>query len=260
VPTPRRVLGFAVLLAVALSSASAAELRLETENDLLSKSATPDDLYTFSFAAAVEQGPLLFSLRENAFTDRAAGIRFDETYLSVGRSLAWRGFALSGEIGVAHVGKGLLGQGAQNTVHRWIDDDQVYLRYGSGSLHPHAAFVVQRPLATTAVGDFAAIADADVTPGLKSVGFVGARAVLAPRAPVSVDVAAGARFAHASLESLEPHLERAAPAVRISILLRGSVYVSWSVNQFGDGREHLSAGYRFGSSPTAAGLQRIGVP
>lgn len=65
------------------------EVRVETGNDFLTSNPTEDDLYSFALEIAVDRGPWTLTLQENIFTDKAAGIRFDETYARVGRQLVF---------------------------------------------------------------------------------------------------------------------------------------------------------------------------
>jgi hypothetical protein len=102
---PRRVRrrGGWPLYALALSTLliptglRAGEILFDADNDFLTSNPEDDDLYTFSLAFGWKWGEQTLRLRENAFTDKDAGIRFDETYLTVVRELplnaGWRGSA-----------------------------------------------------------------------------------------------------------------------------------------------------------------------
>src|SRR5688572_5006794 len=93
-------LQLALLLAFVSAPAFAQDLYLRTENDIFSTQPARDDLHTFAVAFEVERDETLFALREDAFTDRAGGIRFDETQLSIGRALPdLAGWSARGEIG-----------------------------------------------------------------------------------------------------------------------------------------------------------------
>ena len=175
----RRLVFLAVPLlgmAVALP-APGQELRFSTENDVFSGDDAEDDLYTFAVALEMERGPYTLSLRENAFTDRAAGARFDETYLSIGRALpglgAWQVYA---EAGAVHVGHGLFGEGVQNAVHRLLDQEEVELTYRGASLHPRLAVIAERPFAVAGGLDVLALGprfEVDSVPGLRSLALAG---------------------------------------------------------------------------------------
>ncbi len=250
-----QLLTSALLLATLASHAGAAELRFTTENDLLGRNPTPDDLYTFSVAFEVDRGPLTFSMRENAFTDRAAQVRFDETYLTVGRAVpglgTWSAYA---ELGAAHVGRGLLGEGVQNTVHRLIGDDEVELPYEGSSLHPYVALSGDRSFAVGRRLEVGPRLEADSVPGLRTLALAGAQARWQLRAGVALHLLLGARWSHASFGPLEPHLDGLAAAARVGVVLRDRIFITWSSNDYGDQREHWSVGYRL--TPLGAGGRR----
>ena len=226
-------------------AAEAVEVRLTTENDLVGDDQTPDDLYTFSLGLEAQFRGYTVSLRENAFTDRAAGVRFDETYLSVGRALPdlgdWR---IAAEAGLVHVGHGLFGQSLQNTVHRMIGGDEVDLRYVGSSLHPRLAMTAERSYPIGERLDAGPFARFDSVPGLRTYSVVGAHGSWQPTANLAVQAVVGGRHTHASLDYLEPHLAEYAAVARIGVVLNERYILSWSYNEYGDEREHLTVGYR----------------
>ncbi len=220
-------------------------LRFSTENDLLTDRARRDDLYTFSLALEVERRGFALSLRENAFTDRAAGIRFDETYLSVGRALGDLGpWSFSGEVGIAHRGRGLFGERVQNGVHRALGGDEVELEYLGSSLHPRLALVAERRFAAGGRLDWGPRLEADVVPGLRSWALLAASATWRPSPRLAVEAMAGGRFTHASYAPLRPHLESRSLAAKVGVVVAERWFLSWSYGDFGEKREHLAAGYR----------------
>jgi hypothetical protein len=240
--------------------------RFATENDVLTSNPTDDDLYTFAVAFELERAPYRFTLRENAFTDRAAGVRFDETSLNVSRALS-AGRALGGvapwsgrlEAGVVRVGRGLLGQGAQNAIHRLIGDDEVDLPYHGSSLHPRLGLEAERILVTSRRLSVGARVEASTAPGLRSDVLAGAEGTWEPGRRLAVRVLGGVRYAHASLDPLKPHVERFAPAARVAVTLFDNIVLSWTYNDYGDGREHVSLGFRTAPgtpmAPGATGAQ-----
>ncbi len=249
-PRPRRSIRFAALLVAFAWLAhplAAAEVHLTTENDLLSDHHTPDDLYTFSLALETRRGLHSISLRENAFTDRAAGLRFDETYLSIGRPLPIvRGWSATLEVGAVHVGHGLFGEQAQNRVHRAIGGDHVDLRYTDSELYGRLALAAQRPVGLRPGLELAPLVEIDSAPGFRSLGLAAVRADWKPTATVAVHAMLGARFADASYDPLAPHLARAASAARVGVTVAERYYLSWSYNDHGERRGHLTIGYRLG--------------
>jgi hypothetical protein len=237
-----------LLAALVASTAARAEpvgFRFATENDVLTRNPTDDDLYTFAVAFELERAPYRFTLRENAFTDRQEGVRFDETSLSVGRALNGPApWSARLEAGVVRVGRGLLGQDAQNAIHRLIGDEEVDLEYYGSSLHPRLGLEAERVLITGRRLAVGARVEASTTPGLRSDVVAGAEGAWEPRRWLGVRVFGGLRYAHASLAPLEPHVERFAPAARVAVTVYDSVFVAWTHNDYGDGREHISLGLR----------------
>ena len=246
-PRRHRIL-FTSLLALFVpgdAPALAQTIRLSTENDLLTRQEARDDLYTFAVAFEVERPGYVASLRENAFTDRAAGIRFDETYASFGRDLGSAGpWRFSGEAGLVRTGQGLFGERAQNAVHQAVGSDEVELRYLASTLHPRAALVAERRFGRGASADWGPRIEADFAPGLRSWIVLGATAAWQPGPRIAVEAMAGVRFTRADYAPLEPHLAEVAPAAEIGVVLGERFFLSWSYGDYGEKREHLSAGYR----------------
>jgi hypothetical protein len=234
----------ALILTLAAASVGAQVIRLSTENDILTNSGPADDLYTFSVAIEVESHGFEGSLRENAFTDRVAGTRFDETYLSIRRPIPGLGaWNLDAELGVVHVGKGLFGEKAQNAVHRAIGSDEVELEYIGSSTYSRMAFTASRRLDDTGQFTWGPRLDVDVVPGLRSWALIGAEAAWQPASRFVVELQAGGRFTDVSYAALEPHLATSAFAGRASVVFDERFFVTWSYNDYGDEREHLSVGY-----------------
>ena len=245
---PLAVLAAALLAAAALALPAGAQgIRFSTGNDILTDERTQDDLYTFSVALEIERGAYTFALRENAFTDRAAAVRFDETYLTVGRSFAGpRAWRLDAEAGLVHVGHGLFGEDAQNAVHSLLDQEEVELRYVGSDLHPRLTLAAERPFSVSqklAVGPRLEI---DAAPGLRSFAVAGGQMLWQPGRRVAVQLLAGGRYSEADFEPLEPHLDGWAPVARLGLTLADRVFLAWTYNDYGDEREHLTIGYRLG--------------
>jgi len=241
-------LGLTLLAAALASPAQAQGLRISTGNDLFSGDRQArDDLYTFSATIEVERGAYTFGLRENAFTDRAAGVRFDETYLSVGRDIplgpSWQVHA---EAGLVHVGHGLFGQSAQNAVHRLLHQAEVELRYQGSELLPRLALVAERPFAVASGLTVGPRFELDGVPGLRSFALAGAQVLWQPSDRFALQVLAGGRYSDASLDLLEPHLAEFTAVVRLQLALAERIYLAWAYNDYGDEREHLTVGYRLG--------------
>lgn len=235
----------ALILALTGAPAAGQVVRLSTENDILARSGPSDDLYTFSVAIEVQGLGFDWSLRENAFTDRAAGTRFDETYLSVRRPVPVGGpWSLSAEAGVVHVGEGLFGENVQNAVHRAVGSEEVELEYIGSSVYPRLAFTAAHAIDSNGRFTWGPRLDVDVVPGFRSWALVSAEAAWRPASRFTVELQAGGRFTDVSYDALEPHLATSAPAGRMSVVFEDRIFVSWSYNDHGDEREHVSVGYR----------------
>lgn len=119
-----------LLLAGSALPTGAVEITLQTANDPISGSDRPDDLYTAALGLDLSFAKHRWTLGERMFTDRERGLRFDETFLEATRELSLpAGWLAEVSGGVLHVGHGLLGEGAQNEVHRWVGSERVELPY-----------------------------------------------------------------------------------------------------------------------------------
>lgn len=250
--TPRHLLSvllvgtlFAIGLAV---PAGAGELVLETENDFLTQN-QKDDLYTFSVTLGWQWDKTAFRLRENAFTDREASRRFDETYLTVGRELPLRpGWTGRAEAGVAHVGKGLFGESAQNAVHRVIGDPEVDLDYiGGDRLHPYGRLEIERVVVHGSRLASGPVVELQTAPGFKSSALVAWRAEWDTPGPLALQATAGGKWADTELGPLVPWISRRDAYASLEIGFWDRFVLTWSYNAHGTAREHMSLGYRLAS-------------
>lgn len=252
----RRFTLLTVLLLLALfggaARAGAWEIRLTTGNDLLVTD--QDDLYTFAVSLQMNQGPYDLSFHENAFTDRQAGIRFDESHLTVGRQVSVDGpWSLYAAGGIVRVGEGLFGEEAQNAVHDLLGGDEVELSYVHSSVHGRAMLIAERSFGLRPGLSVGPRVEVDAIPGLRSHAILGGHLSWDSASGwLSVEARVGARFSEASHDALEPHLVPVAPAARIGAVVRGKVVLTWSYNEYGDEREHLGLGFRV-SSPDLRG-------
>jgi hypothetical protein len=232
-----------LLFALVAVGAGAQGIRFSTENDILTDNPTKDDLYSFALGFEVERHGLVWSLRENGFTDRAAGLRFDETFLTVGYFVpkleTWTLFVAGG---VAHLGEGIFGERTQNAVHRAIGDDEVHLGYTGSSFHPRFELRAERASGAGPAA-WGPRFELESVPGLRSHATVGAQGLWQPSGRVEVHLFAGVRWSDASFAPLEPHLVELAAAARVGVVVDGRFFLSWSYNEYGDEREHLAVGY-----------------
>jgi hypothetical protein len=243
-----RFLFFFALLFGALTSwagpAHGDELRLSTENDFFVESRHKDDLYTFSVGLDFERGPYTFELQEHAFTDREAQVRFDETHLVVTRLLAGPSWDLELTGGVVHVGKGLFGESTQNAVHDLFGNEEVRLPYADSELYARAGAAVQRWWLFGEGLTLGPHVEIDLVPGLHSHAVVAGQLEWQAARHVAVQLLAGHRFTKADNEALERRLASNAAIGRLSLILAQRIEVTWSYNERGDQREHLTVGYR----------------
>jgi hypothetical protein len=255
---PAALFAFFLALFVALSvprPSHAQVVRLSTNNDTFGGGAPRDDLYTFAVQFDVESRGHRVSLRENAFTDRVGGTRFDETVLAVGRDVVWtlagREIHASVEAGVARVGKGIFGEPAQNAVHRAIGGDRVDLPYQAAHVYPQFAVTTERLFEWTEGVEVGPRVEAEWILGLRSHAVLGVQGRWRHTGMrLSVDGFVGSRFTSAEFAPLEPHLAGTAAIARLTLSVRDRMFVAWSYNDYGDEQAHLHLGYRFVASET----------
>lgn len=246
-PAPRTLtLALFLLFAPAIGPLAAQRIEFTTENDLFTDDTARDDLYTFAVELATERHGTHFALREDAFTDRAAGVRFDETGWSLGRALplrrSWQSY---GEVGAVRIGRGLFGEEVQNTVHRALGSDELALEYLAPSLHGRLAFASERSFApggTVAVGPRIEL---EWVSDIRAHAIVAAAVQWRPNAAFAVDLLAGGRWSDADLAVLAPHIRPFAAVAEVGVTVYDRIRLAWSYNDHGDGRTHLAVGYRF---------------
>lgn len=248
------------------TAARATDIRLVTDNDFLGSNETQDDLYTFAVIVEIDKGPLTWTVAENAFTDRAAGFRFDETHVSAGRLLPEHLFgrwSVWAEAGVAHVGEGLLGEDLQNAFHDLIGSDEVTLDYADkNSYYAHLGLEAGRQSSVAGGLTVGPHLEAHSYVGFKDDAMVGVRSRWQPTralfSRLEVDVIVGARYSHASFEPLARHLDEVSAAAQLEISTPGGLVINWSRNRYGTDREHVALGYRIGGgeSPRRGGPWR----
>jgi hypothetical protein len=236
---------FALLLTLALPGAEAAELQLTVANDPVSGSSRPDDLYTAELGLTVDFERVRVTAGERMFTDRERGLRFDETFLAIGRDLPdLAGWQAEADLGVLRAGRGLLGQDVQNEVHRWTGSDKVDLPYAPGNHHfPTAELSLARPFSQIGATHLRSEAGAFTAPGFRHwlrAGVVAERP-LGDRAAVRLGL--GVRADQVDTDWLGDRVSDVAPTAELAVAYR-SLILRWSYNDYGTRTGHVTLGVR----------------
>lgn len=233
------------LLAASLAAPAAAQLRIVTANDFLTSNRRADDLYTGAFSLEIAKGRYRFTAGEDIFTDSEKGLRFDETYFAVERGLPSRGaWRSSAQVGLVHVGEGLLGERAQNAVHRLIGNETVDLDYvDSNRLYPTLKLRFERPLISRRGLSLTSYTEAFSAIGFKEHAAAGLQVVWPALSSASFIAGFGARYSSARFEPLAPYMSGLAPAWQAGVRLLESTSLIWSYNEFGTKAQHFTLGY-----------------
>ncbi|MDH3283923.1 MAG: lipid A deacylase LpxR family protein, partial [Acidobacteriota bacterium] len=232
----------------------AGEIRFTFANDFLVGNTIKDDLYTFAAAVEFTHEHWDVALWENAFTDSAHDLRFDETYLTASRTIALSEKWLAEiEGGVLHVGEGLLGQSSQNSFHRLIGDNELNLTYiRDEHLHAKARVGLRRHFR---VGDRLWI-----TPRIDLDASFGFRRDVTPRASVlwqgerglAFIGGLGWRLTSVDLEALEPWIAESGPTAEAGLRIHDHWSVLWTYNEYGTEVRHLRINYNWSISDSRA--------
>lgn len=235
---------------VAPRPAVAAEITFTTSNDPVSSNDRPDDLYTAELALDVHLDGKDLVLRERMFTDHERGLRFDETSLGLSRPVrrlaGWGGEA---GLGILHVGRGLLGESAQNAVHRWVGSEEEDLRYAAGHrLYPMATLSLARPLHVAS--NFGAVrsqVEAVAAPGFHSSLRVGLVAERSLAGGLALLAGVAGVLHQVDTDLLGDTVASNGVAWDVGLGWR-DVFVVLSHNAYGTESRHLTLGYRFSPS------------
>jgi len=229
---------------------------LTTSNDLLSRDGG-DDLYTAALELELGNEAGRVILGERMFTDRARGVRHDETYLEIGRDLPTPGgWQTEVRAGLLRVGRGLAGEAAQNVVHRWVGSEPVELRYAEGT----DLFASLGARSSSALGRWGGVwfgsrVEAYTAPGFRSwvrAELVGERAL---GAGIAVRARAGARIDDVETSRLAPYVAGSGWSAGLSIFWR-RLSLGWSRNDDGTGSQHVTLGVRIGPQAPSGNLPR----
>ncbi len=242
-------------LPLAAATESGSKLLLTTGNDLLAGNPFDDDLYTASLALQIEKRGITYSLEERMFTDKEAGRRFDETWLVVSSELPlgsrWR---LRPRLGAVHVGRGLIGESGQNSIHRLIGGDEVDLRYvDQDRLHGVIGVQAVRPLRAGWRGTVDLVVDAQQAVGFGRHAQVGVRGHLQLTRLIELHWDAGYRWSSTRQPLLRSHLRDGNPTLGAGVVVLDRYVFDWTYNRYGTGTRHLTLGYRL---PIGGGERR----
>jgi len=234
---------FLVLFSLLAAPTFAITLQVMIANDPSFGSESPDDLYTAGIGFELDRDLRHYSFGERMFTDREAGLRFDETYLNVERHLkGWGRWQPTLGLGVLHIGKGLLGESAQNSVHHLIGSEQIHLDY-QGDNRFFGEFLArlerQDELANNAL--LVTAIELRSAPGFRTWLRSTTRYEASFSRNFTYFVAAGFHAEEASFDLLERNIERWGLAGDAGISWR-SLTLRWSYNDLGTKTSHLILG------------------
>jgi hypothetical protein len=238
----------AVCLTASLAGARAdTELILRTANDLGVLLPGKDDLYTASLGVELGVGEIGFALEELMFTDREAGLRFDETYLTASYALPERsGWESRIEAGAVHVGNGIFGEEFQNFVHRLLNIEEVELDYiDEEETHPLLRVDVQRPFAATPELEVGPWIDLFEAFDFKRHAILGATLHWQASGKFSVFGNAAARYSETDLDALGPWTGGWGPQFEAGFGYGRFVRVSYSFNHYGAEEHHFHLSFHW---------------
>ena len=235
----------AFLLWIQAAPAPADNISLVLANDFLASNELDDDLYTAAFLIDIDQGHYRWQVGENLFTDKDNGLRFDETFLTVERSVFREGpWRVWGQAGVLHVGEGFLGENAQNSVHGLIGGEDVELDYiDEDSYHATARVKVDRDLPDWRRVDFSATAEVYGAFGFKTHASTALQARRPINRIVTLHGALGGRYSTTELDALDARTQRFGVTWEAGAVLYDKVSLAWSQNHFGTGSQHFNVVY-----------------
>jgi hypothetical protein len=222
-------------------------LTLRTSNDLGVITPGKDDLYTATLGVEGGTGRVRFALDELMFTDRQAGLRFDETYLTASYTLPrLSGWEWRVEGGAVHVGNGIFGQDFQNFVHRLLNIEEVELEYiEEEKIHPHLRVEVERPFAATPTLEVGPWVDLFEAFDFKRHAILGAALRWQGSGKLSAFGRVAARYSSTGLDVLEPWMEGWGPQLEAGFGYGRFLRVSYSFNHYGTEEHHFHLSFHW---------------
>ncbi len=246
---------FFILFGIVAAPADSLEVWLAHANDFLTENEVQDDYYTSAFSLRFLAGGYRVSLEENAFTDSERGLRFDETYVSLGRSLpAWGRWHPEAEAGLLHVGEGLFGERLQNGFHRLIGDEEVELEYvEERELYLTGKLSLRRLREMTPDWRLEPVIEIYGTSGFRHHLKVELRSSWRFHRGLTWIAELGGRYDHVSFDHLEPRVSRAGPMMEVGLEVGNLIAFSWNYNHYGTRMQHVTMTYSW--KPTS----RVGL-
>ena len=250
-----QLFAFLTLLAgVPAVPAEAQDVALIVENDPAYGNSRPDDLYTSSLTIHADLSRGSLRLGERMFTDRERALRFDESWITYTaptvRVAAWQAEAGAG---VVRIGRGFIGDRAQNVLHEWIGSDLLDLPYiEQSATFATAELRARRPLGSFAGADWSAHVEAFGSPDFRSWARGGVAADRHLGHGVILRAGAGARTDRAEERYFGNTIARTGATGEIAVVWR-SVALRWTFNEHGTNTPNVSIGY---STSPAALLRR----
>lgn len=237
-------IAFVSLIAAAPSYADT--LQFSTGNDIFAGNPFDDDRYSNSLDLTTTIRGHRFTLKENLFTDKDGGDRFDETWFGWQAPLAdYKGWTTYAEIGVVHVGEGLLGQRAQNELHSWINDRPVELAYpDQEKFHPTVKLAGETLYSVSPNIRLIPEVELHAAAGFKYHAKGQVNALWNLRKRFSLHGALGLQITHTSFGPLRPFVEEFGPTMRLGMLLNKRWDINWTRNEYGTGARHMHISYR----------------
>lgn len=256
---PLRRIVFAVLALATIPWApgplTASEIVFTTANDILSGNRFSDDRYTAALALGVRFRHFEVRYEENLFTDRTHELRFDESWVTArfepSLESPWRPRF---EVGLVHVGRGLLGADAQNAVHDLIGGERVELPYVErDTVHAVARFELRRTLLRHRRLEIETGFGASWSPAFRSTLHASVSGAVPVTRWLTVILGLGGRLDRTELDALEPWQHDTARTGELGFRVLERVQLSWIYNRFGTGGRHIQLSYRI---PTGRGGSR----
>ena len=233
----------AALLTLVSLPAFAFDLHVMVSNDPVFGNSEADDKYTAGLGFEMQRGFRTFAVGERMFTDREAGERFDETYLTAEQRLAaWGNWEPTVGIGVLHIGRGLLGESVQNRIHKAIGSDVLDLDYlADNHWYGEVALRLERGDVLGTGRLLSTRVELKSAPGFRSWLRATTRFEKAVGTHFTFFAGGGFHAEEANLKLLEQNVESWGPTAELGIAWKEMV-LRWSYNDYGTKTSHLTLG------------------